>query len=73
MLILAVMHECIYCAVYIINEEKLLLQICGLHKESKGLMGKRSFVEFFYIVLLVMLLAVLLACFLSNAFYCEME
>lgn len=42
MLILAVMHESIYCGVYIMNEEELHVQICELHKESKGIMGKRA-------------------------------
>lgn len=48
MLILAVMHECIYCGVYIMNEEELLVQICGLHKESKGIMGKRALWNSFF-------------------------
>lgn len=43
------MHENIYCGVYIMNEEELLVQICGLHKESKGIMGKRApWNSFFY-------------------------
>lgn len=42
MLILAVMRESIYCGVYIMNEEELHVQICGLHKERKGIMGKRA-------------------------------
>lgn len=41
MLILAVLHESTYCAVYIMNEEELLVQICGLPKESKKFMGER--------------------------------
>ena len=48
MLILAVMHESIYCGVYIMNEEELLVQICGLYKESKGIVGKRAQWRFFF-------------------------
>lgn len=49
-MLMAVMHESIYCDIYIMNEEELLVQICGLHKESKGTMGKRAlWNNFFYI------------------------
>lgn len=42
MLILAVMHGSIYCSVYIIDEERLAVQICGLHKDSNEFVGKRA-------------------------------
>lgn len=37
-MLIAVMHESIYSDIYIyiMNEEELLVQICGLHKESCG-------------------------------------
>lgn len=42
------MHESICRAVYIMNGDELLVQICGLHKESKGIMGKRALWICFY-------------------------
>lgn len=43
------MHESIYWGVYIMNEEELIVQICGLNKESKGIVGKRAlWIHFFF-------------------------
>lgn len=44
----AVLHESIYCDVYIMNEEELLIQICGLHKESEGTTAKGARWNSFY-------------------------
>lgn len=41
-MLIAVLHESIYCDVYIMNEEELLIQICGLHKESEGTTAKAA-------------------------------
>lgn len=75
MQILAVMHESIYCGVYIMNEEDLLVQICGLYKESKGIVGKRALWNSlsFFMVLLARLLAVLPLCVPLVMLFCEME
>lgn len=47
-MLIAVLHESIYCDVYIMNEEELLIQICGLHKESKGTAAKGALWNSFY-------------------------
>lgn len=73
MLILAVMHKSIYCVVYIMNEEELLVQICGLHKESMGIMGKRALWNCFFIIVLSVELLVVFVCCLSNVLFCKMK
>lgn len=40
-MLITVLHESLYSDVCIMNEVELLIQICGLHKESKG-RGKRA-------------------------------
>lgn len=35
-MLITVLHESVYTDVCIMNEVELLIQICGLHKESKG-------------------------------------
>lgn len=35
-MLITVLHESLYSDVCIMNEAELLIQICGLHKESKG-------------------------------------
>lgn len=35
-MLITVLHESVYADVCIMNEVELLIQICGLHKESKG-------------------------------------
>lgn len=46
-MLIGVMHESIYCDIYIMNEEELVVQICGLHKESKGTISKEPCGIFF--------------------------
>lgn len=58
-MLITVLHESVYTDVCIMNEVELLIQICGLHKESKG-RRKRSPVEYLFMACLVKLMAAVL-------------